>query len=232
MRRADRLFQIVQILRRGRVVTARDLATRLEISERTVYRDVADLCASGVPIESEAGVGYRLRDFELPPLMFGREEVEALVLGARIVASWADPELASAARGALAKLEAALPGDRHDLVQSTRLFAPEAWRAAPRPNRELVAVRRALREWRKLRIAYVDVSGQPSARLVRPLALAFFPPVWTLTAWCELRDDFRNFRLDRIVELELTDERFVDEPGKTLEEFVRRLEAEPPSFHM
>ncbi|QQR73977.1 MAG: YafY family transcriptional regulator [Holophagales bacterium] len=232
MRRADRLFQLVQILRRGRVVTARELAARLEVAERTVYRDVADLCASGVPIEAAAGVGYRLRHFELPPLMFTREEVEALVLGGRIVASWADRELAAAGRTALAKLEGALPGDRHDLVQSTLLFAPEGWRAVPRPDRELILVRRALRESHKLRLAYRDANGQATERVVRPLALAFYGPVWTLAAWCELREDFRNFRVDRIAALEMTPDTFAAEPGRTLEEYVRRLEAEPPAPHM
>jgi predicted DNA-binding transcriptional regulator YafY len=126
MRRADRLFQIVQILRRRRLTTARQLADRLCISERTVYRDIRDLIASGVPVEGEAGVGYRLRGFDLPPLMFTREEVEALVLGARIVQSWTDPELAGAAAEAIAKIEAVLPQDRSHLVQGTQLYAPEA----------------------------------------------------------------------------------------------------------
>lgn len=232
MRRADRLFQLVQILRRGRVVTARELAARLEVAERTIYRDVADLCASGVPVESAAGVGYRLRDFELPPLMFTREQVEALVLGGRIVASWADPELAAAARAALGKLEAALPGDRHEAVRATLLFAPEGWRESPRPDRELVAVRRALRESRKLRFAYRDAAGKASERTVRPLALAFYGPVWTLAAWCELREDFRNFRVDRLSGLELLEATFAPEPGRTLEAYLRRLESGPPQAHM
>lgn len=218
MRRADRLFQIVQILRRRRLTTARQLGERLCISERTVYRDVRDLIASGVPIEGEAGVGYRLRGFDLPPLMFSREEVEALVLGARIVQSWTDPELAGAAAEALAKIEAALPGDRSHLVQSTALFAPdEHFRVEI--TIDLRVLRQAVREQRRLRFGYSDAAGIATLRTVRSLALSFYGPIWLLAGWCELREGFRTFRLDRMRDLEVL-ESVPPEPGRTLQDYL------------
>lgn len=218
MRRADRLFQIVQILRRRRLTTARHLAERLCISERTVYRDVRDLIASGVPVEGEAGVGYRLRGFDLPPLMFSREEVEALVLGARIVQSWTDPQLAGAAAEALAKIEAALPRDRSHFVQGTPLFAPdEHFRVEI--TFDLAVLRQAVREQRRLRFAYTDAAGLPTLRTVRSLALSFYGPIWLLAGWCELREGFRTFRLDRMRDLEIL-ESVPPEPGRTLQDFL------------
>ncbi len=225
MRRADRLFQIVQLLVRHRRLTARALADRLEVSERTIYRDIADLALSGVPVVGEAGVGYTLLDYELPPLMFDRSEVEAVVLGLRIVETWGDSELGRSAATALAKVEAALPGTRREMVRETRLFAPTSFRQPP-IGVDLAVVRRALREELKLRLDYRDADDRPTLRTVRPLGLAFFGTVWVLSAWCELRDDFRNFRPDRIARLELLDERFVPEPGKTLEDFIRRMNSE------
>jgi predicted DNA-binding transcriptional regulator YafY len=226
VRRADRLFQIVQILRRRRLTTARHLAESLEISERTVYRDIRDLAASGVPIEGEAGVGYRLRGFDLPPLMFNREEVEALVLGARIVQSWTDPELARAASEALAKIEAALPRDRSHLVDGTPLFAPsDHWRVETAVD--LPTLRQAIRDSRKLRFRYIDAGGTQSERTVRPLGLSFYGPVWILAAWCELRQDFRAFRVDRIQDLEVLPGSFSPEPGRTLQDFITVMNATP-----
>lgn len=218
MRRADRLFQIVQILRRRRLTTARFLAERLEISERTVYRDIRDLVASGVPVEGEAGVGYRLRGFELPPLMFSRDEVEALVLGARIVESWTDPALARAATEALAKIEGVLPKDRSHLVRTTPLFAPDDhWSEAI--TIDFSTLRQAVRDGRRVRFQYTDAQGAASQRIARALGLSFYGPVWTLAAWCELRQDFRVFRLDRMRDLEVLDP-FPHEPGRTLQDFL------------
>ena len=224
MRRADRLFRLVQMLRRGRVQTAQHLAERLEVSVRTVYRDVADLLASGVPIEGEAGVGYRLRHFDLPPLMFTHDEIEALVLGARIVEGWADPELAMAARGVLAKVEAAVPGDADHWMRSTPLFAPKEHRGR-RPGPELSLLRRALRARQRVSFSYVDEKGAASERTVRPLALAFYGAVWTLAAWCELRQAFRVFRLDRLVETEVGAEVPL-EGGRNLEDFMAAMDAQ------
>lgn len=225
MRRADRLFQIVQILRRRRLTTARHLAESLAISERTVYRDVRDLVASGVPVEGEAGVGYRLRGFDLPPLMFSREEVEALVLGARIVQSWSDPQLARAAAEALAKVEAALPRDRSHMVRDTALLAPRD-HIRVELNVDLAALRGAVRDSRRLRFCYTDASGQSSERTVRALGLVFYGPVWLLAGWCELRQDFRAFRLDRMRNLEVLPGAFTPEPGRTLQDFLANVGSE------
>ncbi|MEQ8354852.1 MAG: YafY family protein [Kiloniellaceae bacterium] len=220
MRRADRLFQIVQELRRQKLVTARHLAAVLEVSERTIYRDIRDLAASGVPIEGEAGVGYVMqRGYDLPPLMFTEEEIEALVLGARIIESWADPALAKAAGDVVAKVEAVLPDNLRDQVSRTPLSAPADHKAAPL-SVDAGAIRAALRSRHKLHFDYCNAEGRTSVRAVRPLALAFYGPVWLLIAWCELRADFRAFRLDRMTEMKVLDERFAEERGKTLHDFV------------
>ena len=229
MRRADRLFSLLLELRRGRVVTARRLAERLSVSDRTIYRDVADLQASGIPIAGEAGVGYQLRGFDLPPLMFDREEIEAMVLGARVVEAWGDGELAGAAATAVAKIEAALPRSRAHLVEETRLYVPQyGERRADRLP--FTRLRLAIRERRRVALRYADEAARESERTVRPLALAFHPPVWLLISWCELRNDFRNFRLDRIAACDATGESFTDEPGKSLADYLRRMESEagPP----
>jgi predicted DNA-binding transcriptional regulator YafY len=220
MRRADRLFRIVQLLRRRKQSTARDLAELLEVSERTVYRDVADLIGCGVPIRGEAGVGYAIeRGFELPPLMFTADEVEALALGARAVQSCGDETLAQAARQVLAKVEVALPAGLQARVGAAPLFAPGV-RLREDAARELSTLRRAIHDRRKVVLEYVDRGAVPSNRLVRPVGLAFWGSSWTVLAWCELRDAFRTFRLDRVERLWLTDDVFDDERGRTLADFL------------
>ena len=219
MRRADRLFRIVRILRGGRLQTARMLAQKLEVSERTIYRDVQELSACGLPIESAAGVGYRLaRGFDLPPLMFDREELQALRLGARMVRSWADADLSQAASNALRKIGAVLPPELDSAGET--LFAPHLH---PYPVRLVGLLRRAAADRQKARICYTRPDGDVSERTVRPLGLFYWGAAWTLLAWCELRQDFRSFRLDRIGEAEVTEEPFQSEPGKTLEDFLARL---------
>ncbi len=219
MRRADRLFQIILYLRRRRVATARDLAQALEVSERTIYRDIQELSACGLPIEGAAGVGYRVRrGFDLPPLMFDREELQALRLGARMVRSWADAELSEAAGNALRKIEAVLPEGLDDPGEA--LFAPSV---RPYPVRLVGLLRRAVMEHRKARFAYQREDGEASVRTVWPLGLFYWGAVWTLVSWCELRNDFRSFRLDRIADAEVTEEPFVLEPGQTLEVFIERV---------
>ena len=226
MRRADRLFQIVQYLRGRRLTTASQLAGWLEISERTVYRDIRDLSLSGVPVEGEAGVGYRLsHTFDLPPIMFSLDEVEALVAGARMVEAWAGPELAAHARTALTKIALALPKSRRDEIERTRLFAPD-FHVPASVAAGLDTVRRAILRHRKLRFDYEDKTQTQSLRTVRPLAASFWGGSWTVTAWCDTRDDFRNFRLDRMRGLEMTDEVFEESPGKSLADFVRKMEEE------
>ncbi|MBV8749227.1 MAG: YafY family transcriptional regulator [Candidatus Eremiobacteraeota bacterium] len=220
MRRADRLFTIVQLLRGGRRVTARHLAERLECSERTIYRDVDELTLCGVPIEGEAGRGYRLpKSFEIPPLMFERHEVEALVVGARLVEAWCGPALAASAHSALARIRGVVPADLVAHVDDARVYAPRFERAT---LRHFESVRRTIGEQRTLTIAYASEDGTRTTRTVRPLGLYFWGKVWTLVAWCELRDDFRTFRLDRI-EDPRPGEPFTDEPGKTLDVFLDRV---------
>ena len=226
MRRADRLFRIVQSLRRRRATTARELAQALEVSERTVYRDVRDLLLSGVPIQGEAGVGYALdRSFDLPPLMFNEEELEALVLGARIVRAWADKKLARAAEEALQKIESVLPPPLRARIGEAALFAPDFHvKAAFRSSLE--GLRRAVREQRKARFRYVDKAQAGTERTVQPLGLYYWGQTWTLAAWCELRQGFRSFRLDRIDGLQVTAESFEKTPGHTLADFIAQVTAE------
>lgn len=223
MRRADRLFRIIQILRQRKVVTAAYLAEQLEVSERTVYRDVRDLVTSGTPIEGEAGVGYSLRSgYDLPPLMFTEEEIEALVLGARIVRSVADTDLAKASESAIGKIESVLPKHLKPRLSDSSLFAPDP-SVSVQVSRKLAPVRRAIAEGRKLHIAYATESGERTERVVRPLGAFYWGRVWTLGAWCELRADFRNFRVDRIEQATVLDELAGDEPGRTLNDFLRAM---------
>lgn len=222
MRRADRLFQLVQLLRRYRVTTAARLAGELEVSERTIYRDVRDLISSGVPIEGEAGVGYALpRSFDLPPLMFTRQELEAVSLGVRMVKAWGDDELARSAKSALARIEAVLPRSLVPAVRETALFAPD-FHIRPGLREHLATLRHAVSERRRTRILYRRRDGEQSDRTVRPLGLFFWGYAWSLTAWCELREEFRNFRLDRMESLHVTDVVFNDEPGRNLDDYLAR----------
>ena len=226
MRRADRLFQIVQILRRDRITTAARIAREVGVAERTVYRDVRDLSASGIPVESEAGVGYRLpRHFELPPLMFTPDEVEALVLGARITQAWGGEELSGAARSALSRIEAVLPPALRERLSGANLFAP-GFHVPRRTLAHLETLRAAARERRKVRVAYARADGERSVRVLQPLGLFFWGDAWSLGAWCELRGGFRNFRLDRMASAELLPEAFPAEAGKTLADLFRHYEAE------
>jgi predicted DNA-binding transcriptional regulator YafY len=229
MRRADRLFRIVQRLRRRGATTARQLAEALEVSERTVYRDIRDLLVSGVPIQGEAGVGYALdRSYELPPLMFDEEEIEALVLGARIVRAWADKKLARAAEEALQKIEAVLPPRLKSKLADSALMAPD-FHVSERFRSGLESLRHAIREQRKARFHYVDKAQAGSERVVHPLGLAYWGQSWTLTAWCEMRNGFRNFRLDRIDGLQILQDRFENEPGQSLADFLALMAAEQVS---
>jgi predicted DNA-binding transcriptional regulator YafY len=222
VRRADRLFEIIQFMRRKELVRARDLSQALEVSERTIYRDIQDLITTGVPIEGEAGVGYVLRaGFDLPPLMFNEQEIEALVLGARIVESWADAELAAAATNVIAKVEAVIPDRLRHYMANTALLAPAHHYMEP-ITFDLAELRRALRNQLRVSFHYRNALAEASERTVRPLSLAYFGPVWMLAAWCELRDDFRTFRLDRIDGFGVREDRFRHEPGKTLHDFLKR----------
>ena len=225
MRRADRLFQLVQLIRGRRLSTAAFLAARLEVSERTVYRDVADLMAQGVPIEGEAGVGYRMRaGFDLPPLMFTQDEAKALVAAVRLAQPRLDDALAAHAEGALSKILSVLPTAARAAAESHALLAPPVGIDAATRAR-LQALREAVEARRKVNVEYVDAKGAATARTLRPLGCVHWGAVWTLAAWCETRSEFRNFRIDRIGRVAVLDERFRDEPGKTLADLLRAVEA-------
>jgi predicted DNA-binding transcriptional regulator YafY len=217
MRRADRLFDIVQRLRGGRLVTARKLAEQFEVSERTIYRDIADLMASGVPIDGEAGVGYLMRaGYDVPPLMFTKPEVEAIVIGLRLAAAVTGARIAAASAEAMIKVEAALPDDLKPLLRDTQIYAP-IWRDEGRKGR-FDLMQQAIDEKRRLAFTYRRDDGAETNRIVRPLAMQFWGQVWTLAAWCELREDFRLFRPDRMIAPALG-ERFRPERGRALADF-------------
>lgn len=221
MRRADRLFRIVQKLRQGRLTKAADLARELEVSERTVYRDMQELMKNGLPIEGEAGVGYILRgQLDLPPLAFTREEMEALVVGARLLRAWTGGDLATAAAQALDKIQAVLP----EANPQSKLFAPgqmpKEWR------KRIDLIQEAMNNRLVLRVSYRDVEDKASERELWPLGLFFWGKVWTLSAWCELRQDFRNFRLDRFETVKKAGRNFQPVPGRQLEDYMAIVAAE------
>jgi predicted DNA-binding transcriptional regulator YafY len=225
MRRADRLFQLVQLVRGRRLTTAEWLAARLEVSLRTVYRDVADLQHQGVPIEGEAGVGYRMRaGFDLPPLMFTAGQAKALVACVRLAQSRLDTALARDADDALTKILAVLPAAARAAAESLAVYAPatvnhEATRERLRVLREATELRRVVQ------LDYDSLQGASSQRRVRPLGIFYWDAVWTLAAWCEWRQDFRSFRVDRIRALQPLPESFRDEVGKTLADLLRLVRA-------
>ena len=226
MRRADRLFELVQLVRGRRLSTATWLAQRLEVSERTVYRDVADLQAQGVPIEGEAGVGYRMRaGYDLPPLMFSHDEAKALVAAVRIAASRLDPALAAEAERGLSKILSVLPAAARAAADSLALYAPTAG-PDPATRARLEVLRGAIEARRKLHVLYLDLQDRRSTRTLRPLGCLYWDSVWTLAAWCELRQGFRSFRVDRLEGVEVLEAGFRDEPGKTLADMQRQVEAQ------
>jgi predicted DNA-binding transcriptional regulator YafY len=232
MRRADRLFQIVQLIRGRRRTTAAFLALRLEVSERTVYRDVADLQHQGVPIEGEAGVGYRLgQGFELPPLMFTHDEARALVASVRMAQVWQDPALAQASQVALGKILSVLPIAARVAAQSMAIYAPPMG-LEPEVQVRLQTLREAAQAHRKVTVQYRDATDSLSQRILRPLGCFYWGKVWTLAAWCESRNDFRSFRLDRMAQLQLLEGavgQFKDEAGKALSDYLRL--AAPAQMH-
>ncbi len=214
MRRAERLFRLVSELRSRSISRAEDLAATFEISVRTVYRDIAHLQASGLPIEGEAGVGYLLRPgFDLPAMTFTFEQLDALAIGLSFVEVAGDKSLSEAAREVRAKLQSSLPDPEQRKLEKAPLFASRRQGRAP-PT--LAIVRRAIREKRVLRLRYGAGDGEHSERRVRPLAIWAFTDGWLFVGWCELREDFRAFRLDRISALEDTGERYADDAEKSL----------------
>lgn len=210
MRKAERLFQILTLLRsRRQVITATDLAEKLQVSERTIYRDMQALSLSGVPIEGEAGVGYRLKSgFSIPPLMFDESELEALSLGVRMVQGWSDPSLGEAADRVLQKIRAVLPENLHQ-----KQLENEQVILVPDYHREFVSayseqLRELIKQQQVVELSYQREDGEKSMRPVWPLGLVYWGRVWCLVAWCELRKDYRQFRLDRIQGLVLQGRQF------------------------
>ncbi|MCX7384606.1 MAG: YafY family protein [Alphaproteobacteria bacterium] len=209
MSRASRLLELMQALRRyRRPVRGQVLAEALGVSLRTVYRDIAALQAQGAAIEGEAGIGYLLRPgFTLPPLMFSREESEALALGARWVIANGDPGLTAAARDALAKITAVMPAERQGDVEASPLLVGPSQRPAD-ADTILATLREAIQAERKVHITYRDRDGDPTARVIWPFAVGYFDTSQVVVAWCELRQDFRHFRPDRVAGLEVTAARY------------------------
>ncbi|MCO5133097.1 MAG: YafY family transcriptional regulator [Phyllobacteriaceae bacterium] len=226
MRRADRLFQIVQIMRSGRLITARMLADRLEVSERTIYRDIADLQGSGVPIDGEAGIGYMMREgYDLPPIMFSREEVSALIVGARMVGAWSGARMALAAETALSKIDNILPDDMRGMAQTTPVFAYD-FQMPDFLKRRLDDLNAAIASRTVLELVYEAPEREPTRRNIEPVGLNYWGKTWTVAAWCRLREDFRTFRIDRIQSMRDTGEQAKIVKGRTLRDYLLRMSSE------
>lgn len=220
MARTDRLLELVQALRRHRMPVSGDfLALELGISLRTLYRDIATLRAQGADIQGEPGMGYVLKPgFLLPPLMFSEDELEALVLGMRWVARRTGGSLSLAADNALARISAVLPKDLKDQLDGTLLLVGPTIAADDRPE-DITAIRTAIRKERKLALSYQDASAATTERKIWPFALGFFEQARVIAAWCELRNEFRHFRTDRIAQIELTDERYPKRKNALMKEW-------------
>ncbi|MEM9435030.1 MAG: YafY family protein [Pseudomonadota bacterium] len=222
MRRTDRLFDLVLTMRDGRLHRAEDLARELEVSVRTIYRDMDTLALSGVPVAGERGLGYMMTaPVTLPPLNLTLTELEALHLGMAVVGEAADEELQSAAKTLSAKIDAVLPEDRSQ-PPSGWGFAVYPFTDAAAGFRFMPSIRKAIRSRQKLQITYAAPEAAISERVIRPLQMEYWGRVWTTTCWCELRGDFRVFRIDRIRSLKILAELFVEEQGKSLADFLER----------
>jgi len=227
MRRADRLFEIVQILRRERrPITAEAIASELESSKRSVYRDIAALMAQRVPVRGEAGIGYILDSgFDLPPLMLNSDEIEAAVLGAQWVAGHGDRALANAARNLIAKIAAVVPPEMHALLDDPAARTPPAWKM-PEDSVDAAMLRQSIRQGRKIALNYRAQDGTSSERTIWPALIGYHDSARTLIAWCELRGGFRHFRLDRIVSAALLEERYPARPGQLRARWLAEIRAE------
>jgi len=225
MRRADRLFQIIQILRRNRQpVTADAIAVELETSKRSVYRDIATLMAQRVPIRGEAGIGYVLEGgFDLPPLMLTQDEIEAAVLGAQWVAARGDPTLTRAAQDLIAKIAAAVPERLRPFVLEPAIGAHTSDRVV-KDSFDTVRTRAWIHAGRKIALRYCDEQGRETQRTIWPVTLGYLETVRILAAWCELRQDFRHFRTDRVMEATFLDERYPARPAALRAKWRRTLD--------
>lgn len=219
-RRADRLFQIVQILRGRRLTTAAQLAERLEVSERTIYRDVRDLSLSGVPVEGEAGCGYRLlAGYDLPPLMLTAAEVEAAVAALRMVQTWSGEALAKSAESVHEKLMAILTPEKRRVAEQSRIISPD-FNKFPQVKIWFDLLHTAIGELKVVHLSYENEKGELSERDIHPLGLSFWGEIWIVVAWCEARDDYRSFRLDRCRDMRLTERRYQARHDRSLQDFI------------
>ena len=224
MRRADRLFQLTLLLGRGRVLTSSQLAERLGVARRSVYRDIADLRASGVPIEGEAGVGFRMgRGYSVPPLMFTPEELQALVFGAKLVQSCADEGLFAAADALLAKIDAVLPARLRASLENIGLSVPD-FRVSPEVKKTLRTLRQAVSDRSRVSFQYTQSDGTQIAARVRALCLRYVGGTWTLGGWSEFDAAFRAFRVYRVDQLHVSDECFPIERGRNLADYLAAAE--------
>ncbi|HBY37964.1 Predicted DNA-binding transcriptional regulator YafY, contains an HTH and WYL domains [Marisediminitalea aggregata] len=222
MRKAERLNEIVHHLRRmHQAVTADTLAALFEVSPRTIYRDIQDLMDSGIPITGEAGVGYVIdKQYHLPPIMFDADEIEAIALGIGMVSNWTDAAFARKAKSAYEKIQATLTAPMiHELTQISTFSAPSRYKIPWKVN--FTEVRECIRRKQFVTFSYLDLSDQVTERTIRPLALISFSPIWLLAGWCEMRQNFRNFRLDRISDFSVSPQRFRDEKGKALSDYLK-----------
>ena len=228
MRRADRLFQIIQLLRRRRgPITASQMAEELKVSVRTVYRDVADLVEQRVPVTGEAGFGYVLdRAFDMPPLMLTPDEIEAAVLGAQWVAGRGDAVLAAAALDLIAKITAVVPERLRPFVTEPTVGAVIIGQAPVPEGLDLTQTRRWIRAGKKIHIRYLDGQHQESLRTIWPTIIGFSETVRLLAAWCEMRQSFRHFRVDRVAHAEFLDERYTCRPAELRTRWKRHFEAD------
>jgi len=221
MRRAERLNDIVHYLRRmHQAVTANTLAETFEVSPRTIYRDIQNLIDSGVPISGEAGVGYVIdKRYHLPPIMFDADEIEAIALGIGMVRNWTDEQFSAKAQSAFKKIQATLPAPLiQELHQISTFSAPSQYKIPWEVS--FTQVRECIRRKNKIQFSYLDLKERTSQRTIWPLALVSFSPVWLLAGWCELRQSFRNFRLDRISDFVPLDNRYPNEKDKNLQAYL------------
>ena len=227
MNKAERLFQLTNLLRgRRTAITAKTLAEKLEVSERTIYRDIQALELSGIPVEGEAGIGYRIRhNFELPPLMFDRTEIIALLLGSRMVQAWSDKELAGAAGRAIDKINAILPDDLKALAEQQTLLVPDYFVQSHDADLSQ-QVRQAIEEKRQIQLCYNRADGQYSERTLDPLGMVYWGGKWTLIAWCHLRDSYREFRIDRMQQITLLEQYFETGPERNLQHYIALMTAQ------
>lgn len=225
MHKSERLFQLVNILKSRRfAITAKDLATRLNVSERTIYRDIQHLQSSGVPVEGEAGVGYLIAEYDLPPMMFTLEELQALLLGSKMVSAWTDPQLAAKAQAAITKINAVLPQQLKQQVEELPYLVSVFHHGKDHQATTLI-LRQAISNKTSIEFHYLDANQQPSHRIVDPLGLVYWGAKWTLIAYCQLRCDYREFRLDRIQSIVALSNEFETTAAKSLAHYMALIEA-------